>query len=820
MNTHNNLIGFGSSSKTPLKSFRGTQLSLTSSGKRDSSSNSRSQTKQLSEAILKGDLETLKLFSKVSTSWKSWISKEYQLPLIFLIIKSNSIKLLEFAIEKGVNFNLKLPNTLETTLHFACKFNFCQMSKYLLEQGAMASVQDAQKLSPLHLAMKEECSECISLLFSYGANPKLRDQELYTPLHYGIKFGTGQALELLLQLGVDPQDEWINGYQPIHLAAQQGSFDDKDPLDLAIEKGSIESVRLLVEAGHPVTRLQTNYALESGKALVYSFLKNKYDERRRQNSHNNISVKYITQESLYDSIQRPSHNNQQEASHAQNVNYLNQNQNQVNPESYFTLSSNQNQQNQDLYNNMPNYMGRDSHFYESLANNQEQHINAINQTKVFDMSSIHTTQQNQPNNLKNTDSYDKNQYSGDSNSNQGMKFTIINNKQGEKVVGMSLEDGSTIYVNLQKLIRNQKTQKHSKNSILDQEFGDQSTNISHPQRISHFITQDPLAAVSTSQIRQEHLQIGKKIGSGAHAQVFKGTYMLTPVAIKQFKNNDQASFKAFLTEIDILTSIQPHPNILLFIGAFKQGPYSYIVSDYAKNGNLQQFIKKRKFENTNRRQSLQIDKNSEENNEINIKLKIKWALEVAQGLYYLHNQEPQILHRDIKAENILVFENLSVKICDFGQVIYNILNIFDRISKRIDQQMITGNKFEEFHLKISNQQAQDMNDKMQQTQTLGTVPWMAPEFLNDKIFTHKSDIYSYGIFLWEIFCEQEPYQELQPVQIMFQVVNNGLRPTIPKDIDEKVQVLIEACWQQNHVQRPELEQIIGHLKALKKLYKS
>ena len=74
--------------------------------------------------------------------------------------------------------------------------------------------------------------------------------------------------------------------------------------------------------------------------------------------------------------------------------------------------------------------------------------------------------------------------------------------------------------------------------------------------------------------------------------------------------------------------------------------------------------------------------------------------------------------------------------------------------------MITGNKHEELHAKINNQKVSEIEKMMQQTQTLGTIPWMAPEFLHEKVFTHKSDVYSYGILLWEIFTENQPYPEL------------------------------------------------------------
>jgi len=68
--------------------------------------------------------------------------------------------------------------------------------------------------------------------------------------------------------------------------------------------------------------------------------------------------------------------------------------------------------------------------------------------------------------------------------------------------------------------------------------------------------------------------------------------MGSKVAIKKFRNEDNNSHKAFLSEVDILMSFKGHPNIILFHGAFKQGPYSYIVIDYAKYSNLQSFIKK------------------------------------------------------------------------------------------------------------------------------------------------------------------------------------------------------------------------------------
>jgi RIO-like serine/threonine protein kinase len=68
---------------------------------------------------------------------------------------------------------------------------------------------------------------------------------------------------------------------------------------------------------------------------------------------------------------------------------------------------------------------------------------------------------------------------------------------------------------------------------------------------------------------EEYVQIGKKIGVGAYAEVYNGMYMGTDVAIKRFVNKDVKSFKAFLTELDIQLSMKRgHPNIIMFMGGY------------------------------------------------------------------------------------------------------------------------------------------------------------------------------------------------------------------------------------------------------------
>lgn len=100
---------------------------------------------------------------------------------------------------------------------------------------------------------------------------------------------------------------------------------------------------------------------------------------------------------------------------------------------------------------------------------------------------------------------------------------------------------------------------------------------------------------------------------------------------------------------------------------------------------------------------------------------------------------------------------------------------------------------------------------------------MAPEFLEHKVFTERSEVYSFGILMYEVFClpfetNKNPYGDLQGVQIMFQVINHNLRPKITdvhrSNVQEEILDLMQACWAKNPADRPTCQGILLALRGL------
>ena len=122
------------------------------------------------------------------------------------------------------------------------------------------------------------------------------------------------------------------------------------------------------------------------------------------------------------------------------------------------------------------------------------------------------------------------------------------------------------------------------------------------------------------------------------------------------------------------------------------------------------------------------------------------ALDVAKGMNFMHIQEPQILHRDLKSLNLLVvetvnsqFDYVQVKVTDFG--LARTLNEMQTMAPGGGGAHMTG--------------------------LAGTFHWMAPEVLASQAnYSHKADIYSYGIVMWEIMAREPPFKGLRPHEIM------------------------------------------------------
>jgi serine/threonine protein kinase len=144
-------------------------------------------------------------------------------------------------------------------------------------------------------------------------------------------------------------------------------------------------------------------------------------------------------------------------------------------------------------------------------------------------------------------------------------------------------------------------------------------------------------------------------------------------------------------------------------------------------------------------------------------IELPWVLRrsimlgLAQGIHYLHTRHPVIIHRDLKSLNVLLTEDWTTKVTDFG---------------------------------LSRYSPQSVSEQM--TGQIGTYHWMAPEVINSNHYTEKADVYSYGIILWEILTRHTPYEGMQPVQVVAAVINRNQRPVIPPGTNPGLQALIEV----------------------------
>ena len=257
-------------------------------------------------------------------------------------------------------------------------------------------------------------------------------------------------------------------------------------------------------------------------------------------------------------------------------------------------------------------------------------------------------------------------------------------------------------------------------------------------------------------IKHEDVIKCEKIGHGQSGTVYKGYFVGKPdeeVAVKVLTKQTLTQSEVLLYRREVYTlTILAHPSLLKFCGYTENSPF-IICTEYMTNGSVYNKLHTAPEELTPTIRSL-------------------IALSVAKGLEYLHGKA--ILHRDMKSLNVLLDKNYHAKICDFGLV--------------------------------------RVRNKVPMTGMIGTIQWMAPEVLmSAPFYDDKVDVYSFGIFLWELLTNQVPYKEMNPAQIIKKVVELGERPPIPSDCPPKLSNLIQKCWASDPKERPPMVQVVINL---------
>lgn len=276
-------------------------------------------------------------------------------------------------------------------------------------------------------------------------------------------------------------------------------------------------------------------------------------------------------------------------------------------------------------------------------------------------------------------------------------------------------------------------------------------------------------------IDASEILLGPRIGTGSFGTVYKAHWH-GPIAVKTLnvKTPTPAQLQAFKNEVAMLKKTR-HCNILLFMGCVSK-PSLAIVTQWCEGSSLYKHIHvlETKFK---------------------LNTLIDIARQVAQGMDYLHAKN--IIHRDLKSNNIFLHDDLTVKIGDFGLA-----------TAKVQWSGATG-----------------------QNQPTGSILWMAPEIIRmeePNPYSFQSDVYSFGVVLYELLTEQLPYSHINNKdQILYLVGRGLLRPDLSKgrsDCPQALKRCAEDCIKFDRCERPLFRLLLNMLenilRTLPKIHRS
>ncbi|XP_060051920.1 focal adhesion kinase 1 isoform X10 [Erinaceus europaeus] len=264
------------------------------------------------------------------------------------------------------------------------------------------------------------------------------------------------------------------------------------------------------------------------------------------------------------------------------------------------------------------------------------------------------------------------------------------------------------------------------------------------------------------EIQRERIELGRCIGEGQFGDVHQGIYMspdnpVLAVAIKTCKNCTSDSVREkFLQEALTMRQFD-HPHIVKLIGVITENPV-WIIMELCTLGELRSFLQVRKYN-------------------LDLASLILYAYQLSTALAYLESK--RFVHRDIAARNVLVSSNDCVKLGDFGLSRY-------------------------------------MEDSTYYKASKGKLPikWMAPESINFRRFTSASDVWMFGVCMWEILMHGvKPFQGVKNNDVIGRI-ENGERLPMPPNCPPTLYSLMTKCWAYDPSRRPRFTELKAQLSTI------
>ncbi|KAI3817366.1 hypothetical protein L1987_11156 [Smallanthus sonchifolius] len=257
------------------------------------------------------------------------------------------------------------------------------------------------------------------------------------------------------------------------------------------------------------------------------------------------------------------------------------------------------------------------------------------------------------------------------------------------------------------------------------------------------------------------------IGKGSFGEIVKACWRGTPVAVKRILpslSDDKLVIQDFRHEVNLLVKLR-HPNIVQFLGAVTEKKPLMLITEYLRGGDLHQCLKGK--------------------GALSPATAVNFALDIARGMAYLHNEPNVIIHRDLKPRNVLLVNSNAdhLKVGDFG------------LSKLI--------------------RVQNSHDIYKMTGETGSYRYMAPEVFKHRKYDKKVDVFSFAMILYEMLEGEPPLSNYEAYEAA-KYVAEGHRPIFrAKGYTPELKQLTDDCWAADTNRRPSFLEILKRLEKIK-----